>query len=75
MMKVYLVTEVTPCDDPYYAAPPATVAVYASIESAQANVDAHNAAFKPECERRGIDEDEMSEYFPKRWVEELEVQP
>lgn len=75
MMKVYMVTEVQPCDDPYYAAPPTTVAVYASLESAQANVDAHNAPFKPEADERGIEEREMWQYFPLRWVNEIEVQP
>jgi hypothetical protein len=75
MTKVYLVTEVTLCDDPYYAAPPATVAVYASIESAQANVDAHVAECKRMCEQDELDEERIWECFPQRWVLEVEVQP
>ena len=74
-MKVYLVQEDHLCDDPYYQANAATDAVYASRESAQANVDAHIAECKRMCEQDELDEERIWECFPQRWVLEVEVQP
>jgi hypothetical protein len=73
-MKVYLVQEMHLCDDPYYQSGPTTDAIYASIESAQANVDAHIAECKRACAEQEIDEDIMWECFAERWVLEVEVQ-
>jgi len=74
-MKVYLVIETPhPMDDPYYASP-TTLGAYASMESAQAVVDAHIAECKAECAQRDIPEDEMWEYHAQLVVCEMEVQP
>ena len=75
MMKVYCVDEAHLCDDPYYQASAATVAVYASRESAQANVDAYVAECLRECEEQELDEERIWESFAQRWVVEVEVQP
>lgn len=75
MMKVYCVDEAHLCDDPYYQASAATVAVYASRESAQANVDAYVAECMRECEELELDEERIWESFAQRWVVEVEVQP
>lgn len=75
MMKVYCVKEEHLCDDPYYQASAATVALYASIESAQANVDAYIAECKRECEQAELDEERIWECFPERYILEVEVQP
>lgn len=75
MMKVYCVDEAHLCDDPYYQASSATVAVYASRESAQANVDAYVAECQRECEEQELDEERIWECFAQRWVVEVEVQP
>lgn len=75
MMKVYLVQEDHLCDDDYYKSGPTTWGVYASRESAQAVVDAHNAECKRECEELELDEERIWECFPQRWVREEEVQP
>ena len=75
MMKVYCVDEAHLCDDPYYQASAATVAVYASRESAQAVVDAHTAECMRECEEQELDEERIWECFAQRWVVEVEVQP
>jgi len=75
MMKVYLVQEDHLCDDPYYQSGPTTWGVYASRESAQAVVDAHNAECQRECEEQELDEERIWECFAQRWVQEVEVQP
>ena len=75
MMKVYLVQEDHLCDDDYYKAGPYTQSVYASRESAQANVDAYVAECMRECEEQELDERYIWEIFPHRWVAEVEVQP
>jgi hypothetical protein len=75
MMKVYCVDEMHLCDDPYYQASAATVAVYASRESAQANVDAYVAECKRECAQDELDEERIWECFAERFVVEVEVQP